>query len=48
MQDGMRQRDDLAVALGCGHPNVQPGEKCPLCGHTLQAEEKNEEQQAAG
>jgi predicted NBD/HSP70 family sugar kinase len=35
MQDGMKQHDDLAMSLECGHPNVQPNETCPLCGKVV-------------
>lgn len=43
MQDAMRQGDGVGVGLQCGHPNVQPGKVCPLCGsETPQADNKEE------
>lgn len=32
MQDKMKMGDGFTIGLECGHPNVQPGEVCPLCG----------------
>jgi hypothetical protein len=41
MKDIMAQRDGVALSLECGHPNVQPGETCPLCGKNLLLEAIN-------
>lgn len=33
--DRLNQNDGMMGELGCGHPDVRVGEKCPLCGQVL-------------
>lgn len=42
-KDTMQQKDGVQIGLACGHPNVKPGETCPLCGKTLVQEKPNEQ-----
>lgn len=35
MIDKMRQADNVAVQLECGHPNKKAGEMCTLCGQVV-------------
>lgn len=35
MNDEMKQTEQFAVNLACGHPNKNAGELCELCGQTV-------------
>jgi hypothetical protein len=43
MNDGMQQRDGAEVSLQCGHPGVEPGQVCNLCGQRTEGPEQSQE-----
>ena len=46
MKDILKQGDGVDVGLQCGHPNVQRGETCSLCGAVMpHAEDKSSDEE---
>lgn len=35
--DTMRMGDAFGMKLECGHPDIEPGKVCPLCGKSVPA-----------
>lgn len=44
MQDQLKQSDQVAVRLECGHPNKNAGELCELCGQTVPGVQSKEQE----
>jgi hypothetical protein len=43
---GKNLKDAVSIKLDCGHPNIESGKQCPLCGQTVPVQEiTNEEQE---
>jgi hypothetical protein len=43
VREVLTQKDGVALGLACGHPHIQAGERCPLCGTDLPPVDKETE-----